>query len=532
MKAGGLLDEVSARALEFRWLRNALAPASAYGERVFDGCVPFAPGDETKAHARAQRIASIASAFTHETLDAMREVFRNVPDAATAIARASMGDPLSDANLLEMQRFFDACVRIDTLSSVADALPKVVSDAVLETARRLELGRAGKFGFYLVDNFDPSLGRARAALAQAQAEYDAVRGRATAQIAQRLGREVEGNEFIVMRSDLNGALPAGVRVVREAPTYLLCEVEETEATLTALERRDALATAAAAAEEHVRRALTEAVRLHAAALSAAADAFGEADVLLAAARFTQMHQCHVPQIVSDAMLRFTDGCFVPLALELEKEGRRFTPISIAIDDVAVLTGPNMGGKSVCLRTCGFIAACAAFGLPVPARDATVALFSEISWLGVGADEEPGGLLSTFAREVVRLRDVIARERRPLFVLLDEFARTTTPREGKALLVAVLKRLQTIGARGLSATHLAGVARAAGVRHFAVRGLRGIPERPATSDLHQALETLAASMDYTIEEVTDEGSTRSDAIALAALLGLDERVILEAYDAME
>ena len=532
MKADGLLDDVSARAVEFRWLRSALTPASAYGDRVFDLCVPFAPGEEVKAQTRAQRIAAIASALTLETLDAMRDVFRNVPDAATAIARASMGDPLSDANLLELQRFFDACVRIDTLSSGADSLPKVASDAVLETARRLELGRAGKFGFYLADNFDPSLGRARAALAQAQAEYDAVRGRTTVEIAERLGRVIEGSEFIIMRSDLDGALPTGIRVVREAATYLLCEVEETQATLAALERRDGYATAAADAEEHVRLALTEAVRMHAAALSAASDAFGEADVLVAAARFTLMHDCHVPQIVSNATLQFTDACFAPLALELEKEGRRFTPISIAIDDVAVLTGPNMGGKSVCLRTCGFIAACASFGLPVPARDATVALFAEISWLGVGADEEPGGLLSTFAREVVRLRDVVARERRPLFVLLDEFARTTTPREGKALLVAVLKRFEAIAARGLAATHLAGVAQAAGVRHFAVRGLRGIPNRPTTADLHEALETLASSMDYTIEEVTDEGSTRSDAIALAALLGLDERVIRDAYDAME
>jgi DNA mismatch repair ATPase MutS len=443
-----------------------------------------------------------------------------------------MGDDLSDANLLELQRFFDACIRFDSLASGVEALPRTATDAVVECARRLELGRAGKFGFYLADGFDPALGRARAALAQGQAEYDAVRGRATAEIARRLGREVEGDEFIIMRADLNGALPAGVRVVREAPTYLLCEIEETEATLAAMERRDVLATAAADAEESARRMLTDVVRSQAAALNAASDAFGEADVLVAAARFAQTNGCAVARVVPNAMLQFTDGCFIPLALELEKEGRQFTKISIAINDVAVLTGPNMGGKSVCLRTCGFIAICAAFGLPVPASNATVSLFSEISWLGVGADDEPGGLLSSFAREVVRLRDVLERDRRPLFVLLDEFARTTTPREGKALLVAVLKRLQAMGARGLSATHLAGIATAAGVRHFAVRGLRGIPERPATSDLHQALETLAASMDYTIEEVTDESATRSDAIALAALLGLDERMIADAYDAME
>ncbi len=532
MKAAGLLDDVTARTVEFRWLRSALAPASPYGERIFERITPFVPGEEPLAQARAQRVAAIASALTSQTLDAMRDVLRNAPDASNAIARASMGDALTDANLFELQRFFDACVRLDTLAGGVEALPRIVSPAVMKSARRLELGRAGKFGFYLADTFDAALGRARAALAQAQAEYDAARGRTTAAVAERLGREVESNEFIIMRSDLNGALPEGVRVVREAPTYVLCEIEESDATLAALERRDFLATAMAAAEESVRRALTESIREHSAALNDATDAFGEADVLVAAARFVQTHECRIATIVSEPTAQFHDARFIPLELELEKEGRRFTPISIAIDGVAVLTGPNMGGKSVCLRTCGFILVCAAFGLPVPALRANVGLFSEIAWLGVGAEDERGGLLSSFAREVVRLRDLLERERRPLFVLLDEFARTTTPREGKALLVAVLKRFQDAGARGLSATHLARVAQAAELRHFAVRGLRGIPDRPPTTDLHQALETLAASMDYTIEEVTDESAARSDAIALAALLGLDEHVIHNAYDALE
>ncbi len=532
MKLAGLLDEVTARALDFRWLRNALAPASPYGDRAFEHVVPFVPGEEPRAQERACRIAAIANGASPEVLDAMREIFRNVPDASSAIARASMGDGLTDANLLELQRFFDACVRLDTLAAGIDALPSLASPAVSETARRLELGRAGKFGFYLADAFDPALAHVRAALAQAQAEYDAARGRATAGIANALGREIEGDEFIVMRSDCDGALPSGVRVVREGATYLLCEIEETEATLAALQRRDALATSAATAEEAVRRALTQAVREHAAALSTATDAFGEVDVLVAAARFTRMHGCRVAAIAAEPAVQFSDARFLPLELELEKQGRDFTPISIAVDGVAVLTGPNMGGKSVCLRTCGFILTCAAFGVPVPASRATVGLFSELGWLGVGADDDGGGLLSTFAREVLRLRDLLERGRRPVFVLLDEFARTTTPREGKALLVAVLKHFQAGGARALCATHLGGVAGAAAVRHFAVRGLRGIPNRPVAADLHQALESLAASMDYTIEEVTDETAARSDAIALAALLGLSDDVIANAYNALE
>ena len=151
----------------------------------------------------------------------------------------------------------------------------------------------------------------------------------------------------------------------------------------------------------------------------------------------------------------------------------------------------MGGKSVALRTCGFVALCAALGVPVPAKRARVGLFGEIAWLGAGNDDaESGGLLSSYAREVVRLRDVMERNHAPMLALLDEFARTTTPREGRAIVVAVIASLSDRSALAFAATHLSGVAEGASVRHFAVRGLRGIPERPATDDLQAALETLS------------------------------------------
>jgi DNA mismatch repair ATPase MutS len=133
---------------------------------------------------------------------------------------------------------------------------------------------------------------------------------------------------------------------------------------------------------------------------------------------------------------------------------------------------------------------------------------------------------------VRLRDVLARIKRPSLLLLDEFARTTTPREGTALVVAVLTNLGARGAIALAATHLSGVAEAARIRHFAVRGLRGLPDRPATDDLHAALASLAASMDYTIAEVNSDSAAGSDAVALAELLGLDAQIVQTAHQALK
>jgi len=529
---GSLLDAAGAQALAFAWLRDAVAPAGDYGRRAFDRLEPFAPGQEAAAAARAASIAELARSLPLQRIDALREAFGAAPDALGAIARASMGDALSDAQFLELVRWGDAVRRVDVLLAGSAQAQPVAGEAFEAVMAGIEPGRAGAFGFYLGDAFDERLREARARLAALQAEFDAARGREIAAVAAELGRDVSTDEFIVMRSDLRGSLPLAVRVLREAPTYVLCTLQYGAAALAALERRDAAANAVAEAEETVRRRLSSLVRAHAAALDRAAAAFGALDVAVAAARFAAVYQCAVPRVEADAPFEFAGGRFLPLALELEVQGRSFTPIDVRLSGIAVLTGPNMGGKSVCLRTCGFVAMCAAFGLPVPAAAAQTPLFDEIAWLGIGSGEERlGGLLSSFAREVVRLRDVLERAAPRLFVLIDEFARTTTPNEGKALLVALIERLRERGACGMAATHLSGVARAAGSEHFAVKGLRGIPQRPPTEDLNEALTILAETMDYRIAPVGAQAEDRSDAIALAALLGLDDELVARAYAAL-
>ncbi len=529
MKPSPLLDADAALALDAEWLSRALMPASEYGLRRFSELRPFAPGEEEAAQRRAARVAAHAAALELERLDALRALLARLPDAIATFARAAMGDILDDAALFELQRFCDGASNIDRLlGGAADAVP-ACNAGVRAVSEALEPGRVRISGFYLADALDARLAPARAQLQSAQAQFDAVRGRALVAVAGALGREdVAGDEFIVMRADLAGELPSGVRVLREAPTYFLCAVELDDASLAALERRDEAAAAVATVEEETRARLSGAVAASAAPLRAAAETLGDVDVMVAAARFTRIHECTVARIVPEASLAFEGGRFLPLAADLGAEGRAFTPIDVELRGVAVLTGPNMGGKSVCLRTCGFVALCAAFGLPVPALRAKCGLFDDIAWLGVGArDDRPGGLLSTFAREVVRLRDVLARGSERVLVLADEFARTTTPLEGKALLVALLRRLRDRGACALAATHLSGVASAAGARHFAVRGLRGIPQPPAEGNLHQALARLAASMDYTIGEVRTDDAATADALALASLLGLDAEIVADA-----
>jgi DNA mismatch repair ATPase MutS len=522
VKFESVVDGTTAVALNVAWLNSRLEPLSEPGRRAYAQIAPLPPGEESTAEDRARAITELATRLDTADVDAMRDALRTMPDPLPALSRAAMGDTLDDTHLLELLRFLDAAVRLQPHVPLAQG-PR-------EVLQLLEHGRAGKFGFYLSEKFDPSLATVRADAERAQAEFDVARATLAQRVARDLARdEISGGEFIVMRDPLT-ALPQGIRVVREAPTYFLCELDLDEGAMEALRKRDAAAAAVAAVEESVRARVSHRLREHAQALETLIEALGAFDVRLAQVRFTQEYGCVAARIVRERVVRFTNARYLPLQAELEAQGRRYEPISLALSDCAVLTGPNMGGKSVALRTCGFVALLAAFGIPVPAETAECALFDELAWLGIGAGEELGGLLSSFAREVVRLNELLARPASNALLLIDEFARTTTPHEGKALLVALIRSLRRRGRLAFIATHLAGIAPEAQARHFAVRGLRNVPKGAPAGDLQAALASLADSMDYAIVESGD-GTGQADAVALAHLLGLDEDIVAEAANVL-
>ncbi len=534
MKSGDLLDAAAAEALEFGWLREQIAPAGAYGRRVFGALRAFVPGDEARAAQAAERIVRAAATLEPERIDALARRLRATPDVTPAIARAAAGDVLDDPDFLELLRLCDAVRETDALLAVFPDALRCGGPALDALAVALEPGRRGGHGFYLDDAFDRALAQAREADARAQAAFETARGRLYERVARALGREaITDEQFIVMRADLPNGLPPGVRIVREAPTYLVCEIELDEDALAALERREAAREALAHVEETVRARLSAIVRDGAADLERTCSALGGADVFLAQVRFAQRYGCTAPEIVEDACVAFDGGRFLPLEERLRDAGRTYVPISLDLHGTAVVTGPNMGGKSACLRTCGMIALCAAFGLPVPARRARVGLFDTIAWLGIGtaAGGDDEGLLSSFAREVIHLRAALQRPTRRPLLLLDEFARTTGPSEGKALLVAVLAEVRRRGACALAATHLDGVAEAAGAAHFVVRGLREVPRGINAGDLRGALEALARAMDYSVLPAAGTDAATSDALALAELLGLDGSVVAAARAAL-
>ncbi|HEY4439833.1 MAG TPA: hypothetical protein VGN14_05225, partial [Candidatus Elarobacter sp.] len=171
-----IVDATTAERIGLDWLRDAVAPVGAFGRRHDEQRAPYAPGDESAAHAEIADVVALAERLDVDETARVRAALRAVPEPGPIVARARVGDRLDDADFYELGRFVDA----------VDALARAWNAAGGDDGRlpaRLDALRAllapGRDGgtFYLADAFAPGLRAARAALAAAEGAFEAERER-------------------------------------------------------------------------------------------------------------------------------------------------------------------------------------------------------------------------------------------------------------------------------------------------------------------------------------------------------------------
>jgi DNA mismatch repair protein MutS2 len=514
-----MIDSTTAERIGLTWLRAAVEPVGAFGRRHDETIAPYAPGDEIRALAEIAGIVALARMLDLDGVARLRAALRAVPETSPILARARAGDPLTDVDFYELGRFVDALAGLarawDAAGGVAARRPPTLDalHAILAPGR-------GHGGLDLADTFGPGLPAARAALADAEAQIDARREAIAARVREATGVDPVGDEFVVLREVYAGPLPDGVRVVRDAAAYRTAAFEVSSSA------RDAALAELTRAEEQARRALAERIAGVTATANDAVRALGALDRELARVAFAQRWGGCIPAL-APGIIAFDQAVFAPLADALGERSRHYTPVSLDLRGVAVLTGPNMGGKSAALATAGFLCACVSLGVPPPAREAELPLLDAIVWIGGEGPQDRTRLLSSYAAEIVRARETLAQASPRTLILIDEFARTTGPREGRALLIAFVEVLRARGAFALVATHFDGIAEAAHVAHLRIAGLH---ERAlgavSPDDLDAALDAINLAMDYRVVDARD-GATASDALALARLLGFDATVVARA-----
>lgn len=213
-----------------------------------------------------------------------------------------------------------------------------------------------------------------------------------------------------------------------------------------------------------------------------------------------------------------EGLFHPEVREvLREEGKNFQAVDIAVKPgVTLITGANMAGKSVLLKSLALAQALAQFGFYLPAVKARIVPVEEI-WtsMGDGQDELKG--LSSFAAEMLCVDRIIrtVKAGRYVLVLLDELARTTNPSEGKAIVGGVAGVLSEFRIPALITTHYSGIE--AECRRLRVKGFR---EDRLTGPL--TLKNISDCIDYSLVEEKG-GEVPQEALRIAEMLGVDREL---------
>lgn len=297
---------------------------------------------------------------------------------------------------------------------------------------------------------------------------------------------------------------------------LLARLEKTQKETPGSEDEELLVEACQEERKTIRIALAAKLQPFAADMQAVLASLTRLDILLAKAQLAADTGMTVPEL-TDTRTNL-EGIWHPEVREsVERRRGEYQLISIGFaSGVTVITGANMGGKSVLLKTIALIQALTQFGFPVCAAKAEVLPVAGIG-ISVGDGESMNEGLSSFGAEILRINAILrdARTRRML-VLVDEPARTTNPEEGRAITRALAGILNDTDSLCLITTHYSGIS--GKFRRLRVRGLKeNIPHGMASHEISRWI-------DYSLTEWKEGNEMPRDAIRIAGLLGVEGELI--------
>ena len=178
------------------------------------------------------------------------------------------------------------------------------------------------------------------------------------------------------------------------------------------------------------------------------------DFLRAKARVAVELNASVPILHTEPRIEWMDARHPILYLQ-KKDG--VVPFSLTLGEeqrILIISGPNAGGKSVCLKAVGLIQYMLQCGMPVPLRPTSeCGMFSSI-FIDIGDQQSIDNDLSTYTSHLQNMKALLAEAREDTLFLLDELGGGTEPRSGCAIAEAVLEELYGKGAFGVVTTHFA------------------------------------------------------------------------------
>jgi DNA mismatch repair protein MutS2 len=443
-----LADDRSLDVLDFGAIRNLIVNATLT-DRAARRAGELVPHSDIAT----VRLEQAATAEMRAVAGDAAFALPRTPEVGEAVALAARGGSLAGEELRDIGMALaaaDAAVRRIRASGAATLKARCAGAVPLpEVAAAIDraIGERGD----VLDRASPALARARRNAAHAQ---DEARDRCAAILrSPRYAKAIqdaivtvrEGRFVVPVKAEFSGAVPGVVHDTSSSGHTLFIE------PLDALDVNNRLRTLRIEEEREVARILAQLSALvggRAAQAETNLDVLADIDLVLARARVAQAMDAVPPLIVDEPRVDVRAGRH-PLL------GERAVPQSFALDDdvrFIVISGPNMGGKTVALKLAGLFVAMAYCGMQLPAAEGTA--IGAFDYLGcdIGDQQSIAENTSTFSAHLRRLRAIVEASGERSLVLVDEIASGTEPASSAALAIALLEHLLARGARGIVTTH--------------------------------------------------------------------------------
>ncbi len=261
---------------------------------------------------------------------------------------------------------------------------------------------------------------------------------------------------------------------------------------------------------------TDELRPYADDLERSYEILGILDFIRAKALWSNESKSVKPMMVPHPELNWLDARHPLLERNLNRENRKIVPLNIRLtkeDRILLISGPNAGGKSVCLKTVGLLQYCIQCGLPVPLHlDSVVGIFDRI-FIDIGDNQSLDNDLSTYSSHLSDMKFFVRNCNPKSLVLIDEFGTGTEPMLGGAIAESILNRINSLQSYGVITTHYTNL------KHFA-SSVPGIINGAMLYDSNK-MEPLFQL------QIGKPGS--SFAFEIARKIGLPEDILQEATD---
>lgn len=206
---------------------------------------------------------------------------------------------------------------------------------------------------------------------------------------------------------------------------------------------------------HILINFTDHLRPHVNSLSVFYRFLGEIDFIRAKAMLAIDIGAAKPALFNKPLINWKQAVHPLLLLSLKQQGRTIVSQEIELSDkkrIMVISGPNAGGKSVCLKTTGLLQYMLQCGLLIPVSgDSEAGIFKKI-FLEIGDEQSLENDLSTYSSHLIHIRHFLENADAETLFLIDEFGAGTEPQLGGAMAEASLEKLSETGSYGIVTTH--------------------------------------------------------------------------------